>query len=199
MARRAGLHSGGGKPCSFKFCIMPAHETLSLWESFYVIVGSSAGALTGLQFVVMAIVSDSQTTAGQHEIDTFGTPNIVHFCAVLAVSAIISAPWPELNGAAIALALCGALGVAYTLIVFRRAGRPKQYQPVMEDWIFHCALPLFAYVILTVAAAMLPLYHLPALFGIAAFSLLLLFIGIRNAWDTVTYVAVTRSEPPKAE
>ena len=28
------------------------------WESLYVIVGSSAGALIGLQFVVMALVSD---------------------------------------------------------------------------------------------------------------------------------------------
>jgi len=28
-------------------------EALKEWESFYVIVGSSAGALIGLQFVVM--------------------------------------------------------------------------------------------------------------------------------------------------
>src|SRR5436190_24376937 len=47
---------------------MPVHETLSLWENFYVIVGSSAGALTGLQFVVMALIPDSPTQAGEHEI-----------------------------------------------------------------------------------------------------------------------------------
>jgi len=28
------------------------------WESFYVIVGSSGAALTGLQFVVMALVAE---------------------------------------------------------------------------------------------------------------------------------------------
>ena len=38
------------------------------------------------------------------------------------------------------------------------------------------------------------LMHHPtsALFVIAATALLLLFIGIHNAWDTVTYVALTR-------
>jgi len=35
---------------------MPAQDTLLQWENFYIIVGSSAGALTGLQFVVMALV-----------------------------------------------------------------------------------------------------------------------------------------------
>src|ERR1041384_3296763 len=32
-----------------------AHALLTEWESFYVIVGSSAGALTGLMFVVIAL------------------------------------------------------------------------------------------------------------------------------------------------
>jgi hypothetical protein len=30
----------------------------------------------------------------------------------------------------------------------------------------------------------------PMLFAVAAMSLLLLFVGIHNAWDTVTWVAV---------
>jgi len=34
------------------------------------------------------------------------------------------------------------------------------------------------------------LHHLSALFVIAAIALLLLFLGIHNAWDTVTYVAL---------
>ncbi len=31
---------------------------LSPWESFYVIVGSSGGALIGLQFVVVTLIAD---------------------------------------------------------------------------------------------------------------------------------------------
>ena len=31
---------------------------LAAWQNFYVIVGSSAGALIGLQFVVMSLISE---------------------------------------------------------------------------------------------------------------------------------------------
>jgi hypothetical protein len=179
---------------------MPAHETLSLWETFYVIVGSAAGALTGLQFVVLAIVSDSDSRATKRTIDAFGTPTIVHFVMVLAVAAIISAPWPQLHGAAIALLICGVVGIVYTLIVVRRARQTTIYRPMLEVWIFHCVLPLLGYALLTVSAAMLLSYHVLALFGIGAVSLVLLFIGIRNAWDTVTYVAIAnRESPPKTK
>ena len=56
---------------------------LGAWESFYVIVGSSAAALTGLQFVVMALVAESRQQASSGTISAFGTPTIVHFCAAL--------------------------------------------------------------------------------------------------------------------
>jgi hypothetical protein len=36
------------------------HSVLADWESFYVIVGSSAGALTGLMFVVITLVADAR-------------------------------------------------------------------------------------------------------------------------------------------
>ncbi len=179
---------------------MSAHETLLTWENFYIIVGSSAGALTGLQFVVMALIADSSARNEMGEVDAFGTPTIVHFCAVLLVSAILSAPWPELWEAATAVGICGLLGIIYTLIVMRRARRTKVYKPEMEDWIFHAVLPLIAYVTLFVGASTLPLREGPALFAIGTYALLLIFTGIHNAWDTVTYIVVVLpKKPPKTE
>jgi hypothetical protein len=169
---------------------MPAQDTLLQWENFYIIVGSSAGALTGLQFVVMALVSDSQARTDANTIDTFGTPTVVHFCAVLLISAMLSAPWPALSQAATATAILGAIGVGYSLVVIRRARRVTAYKPEMEDWIFHCVLPLIAYTTLLVSGATLTIGHVPALFGVAVFTLILLFVGIHNAWDTVTYVTI---------
>ena len=32
-------------------------KTLAAWQNFYVIMGSSAGALIGLQFVVLSLVA----------------------------------------------------------------------------------------------------------------------------------------------
>jgi len=175
---------------------MPAQDTLSQWENFYIIVGSSAGALTGLQFVVMALVADSPARADTGTIDTFGTPTVVHFCAVLLVSAILSAPWPALSEASAAIGICGAAGVIYSLIVVRRARRVTGYKPELEDWIFHCVLPLVAYATLLIAAVALTFQHVPALFGVALYTLILLFVGIHNAWDTVTYVTVGMKTPP---
>jgi hypothetical protein len=39
----------------------------------------------------------------------------------------------------------------------------------------------------------LPIHPIPALFVIAAGTVLLLFIGIHNAWDNVTYMAIELS------
>src|SRR5205809_8139577 len=110
---------------------MNAHDTLTLWENFYVIVGSSAGALTGLQFVVMALVSDSDRKGGEPDISAFGTPNVVHFSAVLLVSAILSAPWPNLSSTPTIVRVCRPLGAVYTSIVIRRARRPTVCQPAL--------------------------------------------------------------------
>ena len=165
---------------------------LSAWESFYVIVGSSGAALTGLQFVVMTLIAaDDQRQSRRAEVGAFGTPTIVHFCAALLVSAIFSAPWPAISSAALALAACGGAGVVYVAFVIRRATRTV-YKPVLEDWIWHSVLPLIAYALLLLASLLLVRDPGPWLFVIGATALLLLFIGIHNAWDTVTYLAVER-------
>jgi len=167
-----------------------AGPLLAQWQNFYVIAGSSAGALTGLQFVVMALIAGSEMTSGMQEVRAFGTPTVVHFCAALLISAIASAPWPTLSAAAIALGLCGAAGMVYALSVIRHAIRQTGYKPDAEDWFWYAALPMLAYAALTAAAFLLPRYRAWPLFVIAATTLLLLFDGIHNSWDTVTYVAV---------
>ena len=162
---------------------------LAAWETFYVIVGSSAAALTGLQFVVIVLAADVGALGGAPTTAAFATPTIVHFCAVLLVSAILSAPWPSLSSAAVVLGVCGLIGVLYGLRVILQARRQTHYAPVFEDWLFHAALPIVAYTALTVSAISLPRHAVTALFGIATVSVLLLFVGIHNAWDAATWMA----------
>jgi hypothetical protein len=178
---------------------------LIAWESFYVIVGSSGAALTGLQFVVIALVAEAnkQSAARGQESDgqsiaAFGTPTIVHFCAVLIVAAILSAPWPGLSSIGFTLGACGVAGLVYGVIVVRRARRQTGYRPVFEDWLWFSVLPLIAYALLLVSAILLPSHPERVPFVIGATALLLLLIGIHNAWDSVTYIAVERLPTPKA-
>jgi len=168
---------------------------LAGWGNFYVITGSSAAALTGLQFVVMALAAEArERQASSDTVNAFGTPTVVHFGAVLLVAAILSAPWRAIEHAAFVVGACGFAGVLYSLVVVRRERRQKGYQPVLEDWVWYAALPFIGYGGLAGAAIALVRDVEHPLFVIAASSLLLLFIGIHNAWDTVTYLAVQRIE-----
>ena len=162
------------------------------WESYYVIIGSSAAALTGLQFVIMALVAESDRPGGPQEIAAFGSPTVVHFCSALLISGVFTAPWPSLSGPGHGAFLAGLAGLAYTAIVFRRALRQTGYQPVFEDWLWHTMLPAVAYVMLLVSGILL--VHEAAPFFVGASVLLLVFIGIHNAWDTVTYVALNQKK-----
>jgi hypothetical protein len=170
---------------------------LAAWESFYVIVGSSAAVLTGLQFVVITLSAEINAPGSGSAVRAFGTPTIVHFCVVLLISAILSAPWPALSGGGIALGACGLAGVVYAVIVVRHARRQTGYVPVLEDWIWHSVLPLIAYTTLLVAAIFLQPYPATILFVIGGTALLLLFTGIHNAWDAVVYIAFQRQQPPE--
>ena len=168
----------------------PALSPLVAWESFYVIVGSSAAALTGLQFVVIVLGAGVHALGGLPTTRAFGTPTIVHFCAVLLVSEILSAPWHALSSAALALGTCGVSGVVYGMMVVRHARRQTDYVPVLEDWLWHGVLPLVAYAALLAAAVALPRHAATSLFVVGATAMLLLFVGIHNAWDAVTYIAL---------
>jgi hypothetical protein len=145
-----------------------------------------------LQFVVIVLVAEINARATEQTNRAFGTPNIVHFCAALLNAATLSAPWRRLGSGAAAIALIASVGLAYTSLALRHARRQQDYMPVLEDWIWHFVLPLLAYAALVVSGVLLPRDPAPLLFVVGGASLLLLFVGIHNAWDSVTYIALAR-------
>jgi predicted membrane-bound spermidine synthase len=160
---------------------------LAGWENFYVIVGSSAGALIGLQFVVMTLIAE-RLNPSPETTDAFATPSVIHFAAVLLLSALLSAPWSGIVVVALLWGLVGLGGIVYTIVVARRLRKQTQYKPVFEDWLCHVHLPFAAYAILVGSAFAARTYSRAALFCTGASALLLLFVGIHNAWDAATYV-----------
>lgn len=126
---------------------------LAGWENFYVIVGSSAGALIGLQFVVITLIADMPIAeTGAQASSAFGTPTIVHFGAVLLLSAILCAPWHRIAAAAVLWGIVGLTGIVYEIIVARRMRVQVTYTPEFEDWLFHLLLPFAAYATLAGSA-----------------------------------------------
>lgn len=160
---------------------------LAPWDSFYVIVGSAAGALIGLQFVVMTLIANRPSLRVAEGSPAFGTPTVVYFSVTLLLSALLRVPWPGITAVAVACFVIGLCGVVYSAIVFRRMQRQTAYRPDVEDWFYFAGLPLMGYLLLAVSAAGMLYQNDLALFGIGAAALILLFTGIHNAWDTITY------------
>ncbi len=166
---------------------------LAGWENFYVIVGSSAGALIGLQFVVLTLIAEFPIVDDMARASsTFATPTIVHFGAVLLLAGIGSVPWNGVAPAAISWGVLGAAGAIYVIIVARRMRIQKAYSPQFEDRLFHILLPFAGYATLAGSACAARPNVTGALFGIGAAALVLLFVGIHNAWDAVTYHVLVR-------
>src|SRR4051812_44922876 len=144
------------------------------WETFYVIIGSSAAALTGLQFVVIALGADTRAIGNTQVIDAFATPTVVHFCMVLLIGATLSVPRQTTASLAVCLSLLGAAGLVYSLLVAARARRQTGYEAVLEDWIFHVGLPHVAYAALLIAGLCAYVHQQGALYFVALIALLLL-------------------------
>ncbi len=177
--------------------------TLAGWANFYLITGTAAATLTGLQFIVQTLLASAALRAvsgGDPEGGTaaFGSPTVVHLSLALLVSAVLCAPWAGYGGLRATLGVLGAGALGYSGVVLRRARRQRSYVPTTEDWVWHILLPAAAYAAVLVAAVILDRW---GLYAVAAATLLLIFVGIHNAWDTITYLTFNalRTEVPETE
>jgi hypothetical protein len=166
---------------------------LAGWDNFYVIVGSAAGGLTGLTFVVIALVRDA-SRVNPVGLRAFVSPTMVHFGGVLALAAYMSMPHQHVATLSAGFLAGGLAGVAYgvrTAVLLRRS-RSGGYTPVREDWVWNVILPSLSYA--GIACLGILIWHRPAqsLFAVASLALLLLFIGIRNAWDIAVWMTTQK-------
>jgi len=169
---------------------------LGEWQSLYVLLGSSAGALTGLTFIVITVAADSgirNATARLAGLRAFITPTAVYFGSALAVSALMSVPGHTAFTLALCLGVSGLGGLGYWATVIRWMLRiSSEYKLLLADWIWSVLLPPLCYAALVLSAALLGAHMAASLYIVAGTTLLLLFIGIHNAWDVVTWMTTER-------
>jgi hypothetical protein len=174
---------------------VPAHAPpLTTWGNFYVIVGSSAGALTGLQFVVIALMPPEMRRGAASASRVFATPTIVHFSSVLVIAAVLSMPRHTRVTLGSSLVGIAAVMLVYVSLIMLRAWRQDVYTPDLEDRLWHFAFPGIAYAGMLVAGV--SAYSSDsALYVVAASVLLLLAVGIHNAWDAAVWSLIRRPDP----
>src|SRR3954452_4882326 len=93
------------------------------WENYYLMVGSSAGALIGLMFVVVTLTAGrgrAETERGKH---LYTSPIVWHLGVILALSGAAAVPAISARVFGLiagALALVGlAIGVRSTIGIYR--------------------------------------------------------------------------------
>lgn len=176
------------------------HQVLPLseWANFYVIIGTTAGALTGLTFVVITISGDPGRSVDSAAtrltgLRAFITPTAVHFGSALWISALLCIPRHTALTAAICIGAVSVAGIAYTVRVLELiAAMRADYHPFVADWIWNLVLPALAYLSLLAGAFLVTPYPAQALDIVAIATLLLLTIGIHNAWDVVVWFTTER-------
>jgi hypothetical protein len=165
---------------------------LAGWENFYVIIGTTAGGLTGLTFVVIALVKDrtsaSVTPVG---VSVFVTPTIANFGGVLAFAAFMNMPHPQVLALSAVFVLAGVAGLVYSAVIgARMPGLGSVYVAVREDWIWNVIVPTVIYTALVITGFLIWRWQTAALYLVAALTLAMLFVGIRNAWDIAVYMTL---------
>ena len=176
-------------------------SVLAGWSTFFATMCTSDAALIGLMFVVITLVAGMERRQPTRDgLSTYSSPNVMHFCGALFVSAVLIAPWHSLLGADVTIGLGALYGIAYSVRVIFRAWQTaaksavqsegSSYTPDLEDWMWYTIMPFVGYCAIVGGAVVLSRSPAPALYAVAAGVLLLTFVGIRNAWDVVTYLTV---------
>jgi len=168
-----------------------AQPFLAPWAGFFTMMATAAATLIGLMFVVVTLVTRIEQPGDADDgLATFSTPTVIHFGAALLVSSILIAPWPRLGGVFALITLVGLAGFTHMIRVAYKARRLTVYDPDAEDWAWYTVFPFIAYSAVLAGGITIPLGPRLAFWVLAATVMLLIFIGIRNAWDVVTFLAM---------
>jgi hypothetical protein len=162
-------------------------DRLHAWREFYTFTGAAAATLMGLMFVVMTLGQPSLATEdGSRALRAFFTPTVTFFVTIIVVAMLMLIPDTAPNALA---ALLGAVAVGGVLYMIasgaHRVWRANDLG--LDDLMWYVALPYVSYASFGVAAVAIWKGAAFGLYTTAAAMLLLLLVGIRNAWDLVVY------------
>ena len=164
------------------------------WDNFYFLIGSAAGSLIGLLFVVATLTTGFERSQALRGASLYMTPTAVHFAAVLCMSAVALAPGLPTSATAAIFGLIGLVGLANAVraCIGITTYRPAAEPPHWSDFWMYGAVPAAIYLGLCAASLAIGARAEWAPHGLAALLLMLLLVGIRNAWDLVTWIAPMR-------
>lgn len=164
---------------------------LHAWKEFYLLVGPSAAVLIGLLFVVVSVGPETIASRSTEGTRAFVTPTMVFFTTALAVSGLMLAPHVSAKAIAVLLGTTSLSGLLYLFWV-RGHKHWRAEKLDGEDWIFYIGLPFLAYLLIAAAAIAFWMRSADGPILLALSMMMLLLVGIHNAWDIVIYLVQKR-------
>jgi hypothetical protein len=158
------------------------------WHEFYLLIGTAGGTLVALLFVAASIGVGFFTHEGAPATRTYISPVIIHFTAVLFISALGLAPLHDPLLFAIPVGATGLIGFAVALVITVKVFADRSPHVVPFDCFAYGVIPAVSYVVIAAAGMIFVVSPDRALHILAVGLLLLLLINIRNAWDLVLTV-----------
>ena len=159
------------------------------WDSYYLLIGTAAGALIGLLFVVASLNAGRDVSTVSRGTQTYLTPTVFHFAMVVIVSALATAPELPARFIGLALGACALAGLLYSVWICVRLSQNKLEGQHWSDFWYFGAAPVATYLGLGATAAAVWAAPPAVPYGTAFLLLVLMLVGIRNAWDLVTWLA----------
>ena len=160
------------------------------WHDFYILVGTASATLVGLMFVAASIGATVFSEANRAALAAFITPTVVHFASVLFacfVAVIPSHGWHSLGGV---IGIGGVAGVIYSGRILVNVIIRHSFNVDLTDRMFYALIPLVAYLLAVAAAVLLFEQSRMGADLIALALLVLLFAGVRNAWDMMVWIVL---------
>jgi hypothetical protein len=168
-------------------------QQLAQWREFFLLCGTAGGILTGVLFVVISlgpsIIAADIAADKAASVRACISPNVVHFTAVLVVSnALMAHSLPQvLTGCLMSIGAAAALLYLWSI----RGRQPWHANGIpVPDMLWYIAFPYAAYALALLSGIGVLRGDPRGLPLAAAAMILLLVIGIRNAWDLAVWLPV---------
>ena len=172
---------------------------LQPWQNFYMLLGTASATLAGLMFIAISLggtrrPTDAERAMVQLAYSAFLSPTYIHFVYVLVTAVVVFVPTLNETVFGVMLVLTGAGSLGYILrhLPFLRE-RYRGGSLDRSDLVWYSLMPSICYLLyldagialLRAIAGAASRGH--ALDALATASLLLIVIGVRNAWDLVVF------------
>jgi hypothetical protein len=167
------------------------------WHDFYLLVGTASATLVGLMFVAATLGASVFSEANRNAMQAFISPTVVDFATALFVCIAVTIPAQTWLSLGVLLTAGGIAGLVYAGRVWVQMVIRRSFKVDMVDRLFYATIPLLGYLLVFASGVLLLLRKSWSSEVTAAALVVLLFAGIRNAWDMTTWIMMrTPSSAP---